>query len=532
MALVASLMGASLAAPGRLTDEYLLRTYDVRELLAVGARYPATPLGVFERIEPSVARGFQPTSQGTLGSPRMQPAVAPSGQGAAMEADFLRRVRQAVGDQAWAPEGRGRAVIHEGRLCVWQRPQAHARIRTLLRRLQRRARTQLVIRVGVYVCTDEAAERIRRVLQVKDLEPVDPLLPQDVPPVKGALLAPDQIVTAVGLLNRTPGSQVLFSGTVACLPVRATALEDVRQVAFVSHLGREGSEPAAQMGVASWGAVLWLHPVPSADLKRVQVGVSARLAHLVGIERKGPIGQDTVTGPVHKPDLRTTALNMTLVVPSGQGVLVGGPPATIDGKDGAPVTGQLMCMLWPAVAPTAQERVAAASSASGRPTPLPAQDADELAVLKAALDRPFGLSLKEATLAKAIETLQRTGVRLDVLVKGDQATRSRFLQRTVTLVRRRTTLLEALGTLFGERLERVDLMPPNALRLHLAGGSESVEAKPAKQDEPIGLLTVRTHDGSVVTRLEVRRRDLPPELRARIEELLSEAFKNQTAGPD
>jgi len=524
--------------PERLADQYLLRTYDVRDLLAVNTRHPATPLGVFEGVEPSVARGFRVVSGQALGSPTTQPAVAVRAPGAAMEAELLRLVREAVGDEAWGPRGRGRVVLYEGRLCVWQRPASHARVRALLRTMRRRAGTQLTVRVGVYACTDEAAERIRRNLRVKDLTPVAPLLRRQAlaaPAVEGALLNPEQIVAAVRLLNRTAGSQAIFSGTVACLPVRAAALEDVRQVVFVSHLDRADVALTAEPGVASAGAVLRLEPVPSADLKQVQLGVSARIAHVAGIDRARPTAPGVITGPVHSPDLRTTALDMALVVPSGQGVLVmsgqpmtPGPPAgqpmTTSPPTGGPMTtspptGGLMCLFWPTVS---------------APPPGPA-DGEDLTALTEALDRPFGLALNDSTLAEAIQTLARTGVRVELRLTGAERDRTRFFKRRVTLVRRRTTLIEALGTLLGDRLERVELLPPDGVRLRVTaaektGDTDGRPVSPVFSDEPIGLLSVRSSDGRTVTRFPVRRRDLTPEVRARIEDLLSETFKNQGAG--
>ena len=124
--------------------------------------------------------------------------------------------------------------------------------------------------------------------------------------MEGALLNPEQVVAAVRLLNRTAGSQALFSGTVACLPVRAAALEDVRQVVFVSHLDRAAAALTAVPGAASAGAVLRLEPVPSADLKRVQLGVSARIAHLASIDRAESADLGIVTGPVHSAISPTT----------------------------------------------------------------------------------------------------------------------------------------------------------------------------------------------------------------------------------
>ena len=510
--LATALLAAAGAVPaGSASDDCLLRTYDVRDLLTVEQPARPTAMGVFEGTGAHRGRGFRVVS-GAWPTPDGGEPPAPSAAAPGVDAELLRLVREAVGEDAWAPRGPGRVVLHEGLLCVWQKPAAHARVRALLERMRRRGGTQLVVRVGLYLCDESAFAVLDRRLSARDLPPAEPLLSRDAPRVRAALLKPDEVVKAARLLGRISGVRTLFSGTVACLPVRAAALEEVRQVVFVSTLEERGDAVRLEPGLASAGTVLWLNPLPSADLERIQLEVSARVGYLAGLSAD-PSGESA--GAIHRADLRRTALEMALVVPAGRAVLVRGPAVTLADGGHKAVSGRLLFILWPAVVPRKTGEGATA---------------EDMAALRSALERPFGVSLRGVTLAEAMETLSRAGVTLEVEVRGSPADRKRVLAERVTLVRRRTNLIEVLGTLLGDRLEGVELCPPGRIRLRIAGARPAAGAgERPETDEPIGHLSVKSADGRGVVRFPVRQSDLVPEVRAYIEELLSETFRNRGA---
>ena len=343
------LAALALLGGARPKEDCVLGTYDVRDLVTPALRSDATALGVSEKVDEGAARGF--ALRGTPGGAATQPAGAARRVTQAIEAELLHFIRGEVGEKSWAPQGDGRAVIHEGLLCVWHTRAAHARIAAWLARFRRRAHAQIAIRTGLYVCTNAAVDRVWTALRVNELKPVNLLLPPDAPPMKAALLTPDQTGLAVRLLNTVSGSRTVFSGTLPCLPAHEAALEDVRQVVFVSRAQVGAAGVTAEPGVASSGATLRLQPVPSADLERVQLGVSASAAYLAAIDaakRPPAAGRDEA---LDTPQVRTTAIDMTLPLPSGQGVLVSGAPATIADDWGQAHAGQLVCVFWPAVTP-------------------------------------------------------------------------------------------------------------------------------------------------------------------------------------
>jgi hypothetical protein len=510
----------ALFGAGTVTEECVLRTYDVRELLSAGRRTAATRLGVADRADSTVARGFEVRS--ASGAPASAPATRPAApdESAAMAAELLRLVREAAGEAAWAPAGDGALAIREGLLCVWQRPSGQARVEALLNRLRARAGTQVVVRVGLYLCPAEAAEGLRERLKISQLKRAQPLVDEGAPALTGAFLTADQVAAAARLLHGLSGARTLYSGTVPCLPVREAVVEDVRQVVFVSQLSgglaaRGGGAPfTPECGVAGVGSVVRLQPVPSADFAWVQLTVSARIAYLASFETRPQDLGGGLVGPVHQPVVRTTNLDMALPVPAGQGVLVSGTPTTVSDEWGRPVSGQLVCLFWPTVTQGEAEAQAAQ---------------DQAAALKAALERPFGLALSDQPLRAALDALQQTGVRIAVEPPPDEPRQGGVLDQRVTLIRRETTLIEALGALLGDRLERVELQPPNGMRLVLGPAGRPPSARPAGADDSVGTLTVRSADGRTVATLGVRRRDLTPEIRAYLEEMLSEVLKRQGA---
>ena len=96
---------------------------------------------------------------------------------------------------------------------------------------------------------------------------------------------------------------------------------------------------------------------------------------------------------------------------------------------------------------------------------------------------------------------------MEVVLPGGEAARTALLDRRIDFARRQTTFYEVLGTLFGDRVERVELLPPAGLRLHLSADRPATRAE---DDEPIGTLTIRSADGRTVTRLKVHRAGTSP----------------------